>query len=581
MLPRSLDKCLFLSILMVSGCAQVSAPTGGKKDTIPPSVLRSNPRNSSINFKQKEISVLFDEWIQPLQNPKNQVIITPSVEPFPKITAARNELNIRFKDTLNSNTTYSIFLGDNLKDNNEGNALRDFKFIFSTGSFIDSLVISGTVKTQMDKIPENTYLSVYKEKDDSAFLRKRPYYITKIEDNGSFELQNVKEGYYRIYAISDKNGNYFYDLPTEAIGFTDSFYHIATGLDSLSMELFMPEDSILRITEFDRIINGGVWHLTFNKELSFNKDEITVTALNDSNVKPIAFQLQYLNQAGKGSSVSVYLPRLNRDTGNISFVIADNGKLIDTLGARLESSKWKMPQLFFPDTAMYKTLSVYEDMPLKLVSSFYSLTDPDTSRIALIDTSLQSIQVAVNRSEDLHTYSVKAQWKPGMQYRLRFLDSALTDIVGNYNKKQEFLVTAISLKKLGNLLIEYKLPDEKRNYIAVLKDYSGKILDKRVLRDSQAVKVNYGLMAAGNYQVEVIDDVNGNGIWNSGNFVTKTLPEKIYKEPKPVVVKENWDAEENIDVNFEMHVPQTAPSEIPGDTNKKPRNILQGPNNDR
>ncbi|CAF3496845.1 unnamed protein product, partial [Rotaria sp. Silwood2] len=153
----------------------------------------------------------------------------------------------------------------------------------------------------------------------------------------------------------------------------------------------------------------------------------------------------------------------------------------------------------------------------------------DTLKISITDTSNSKIPFSVLRDEDLQTYFFTAEWKPGMKYKLTIEDSTLSDLVGNYNKKQQFSFSVTSVKKADN---------------------SGKVLDKRILRDSQSVKIDYGLQFAGNYSVEIIDDENGDGIWNSGNFATKTLPEKIYKELKQIIIKENWDAEENIIVDF-------------------------------
>ncbi len=533
-----------LHCFIVFSCAQVTAPTGGKRDTTPPKVAKSIPDNYSLNFNKKEIKLVFNEWILPLQNPKNQIIISPDMVPFPKVEAARNELTIKWKDTLRPNTTYSIFFGDNIKDNNEGNILPNFKFLFSTGSFIDSLQIKGRVQTMLDKFPDNTYLLLYNEKEDSVFTKKRPFYITKIKNDGSFILENVKEGNYRIFALSDQNSNYYYDLPTEAIGFTDSFYHIASNLDTLSFQLFMPEVADLRIAEYDRIVKGGIFHIAFNKELSFNKDEITVYIPDVKEVQPVAFQ-----EKEKGK-LSVYLPKLDKDTGIINLIIKNHDLLIDSLRVKTESRKFKNPVLFFNDTTAYKSLSVIETTPLKLISTYRSLSDIDTSRLILTDTSHRRIPFRVSRAEDMQTYQIAAALKPGMSYTFKVLDSAFSDLVGNYSKTQDFSFSVTALKKAGNLLINYELPKKEATYIALLKDNSDKVLDKRILHDSQALKIDYGLPFAGTYKVEVIEDMNENGIWNSGSFLTKTLPEKIYKEIKPIVIKENWDAEETIKVDF-------------------------------
>ena len=138
----------------IASCAQIVAPTGGERDKIPPIITSSKPENKAINFAQKEISIQFNEWLAPLTNAKTQVIISPSVEPFPKIDIMKNELSIKFKEgILQPNTTYSIFFGDNLKDNNEGNVLPNYKYIFSTGNYIDSLTVKGKINTTTGKIP--------------------------------------------------------------------------------------------------------------------------------------------------------------------------------------------------------------------------------------------------------------------------------------------------------------------------------------------------------------------------------------------------------------------------------------------
>ena len=533
-----------LAILFISSCAQISAPTGGKRDTSHPYVTKSTPQNPAVNFKQKEIIITFNEWLQPLQNAKNQVIISPPMEPFPKIEVARNVLSIKRKDTLQANTTYSIFFGDNIKDNNEGNPYPNFKYIFSTGNFIDSIKIKGQIKTMPDKIPDNTYVLLYKDTEDSAFTKKHPYYITKVNNEGLFSLENVKQGIYKIYALSDKNGNYYYDLPTEAIGFTDSLFSINSNLDTLSFSLFLPEDEKLRIFDFDRVIKGGILHLTFNRELSFTKDEINVSIKENNEITPIAFQTE------DAKKMAVYFPKMPTDTGSFTLSIKNKEQLVDSLSVRMESKKSTNPIMFFTDTTAYKSLNVIETQPLKLVSSHYSLSMIDKNNIIITDTSGAKIPISVSRDEDMHTYLFSATWRPGIKYKLIIGDSTISDLVGNVNKKQEFQFSTLPIKKTGNLLVYLELPQKHASYIVFLKDNSGKVIDKRVIRDSQAVKIDYGLQLPGIYNVEVIDDVNDNGIWNSGNFKNRTLPEKFFKELKPIIVKENWDAEEKIKVDF-------------------------------
>ncbi|MEZ5025699.1 MAG: Ig-like domain-containing protein [Chitinophagales bacterium] len=524
-------------------CAQITAPTGGARDTTAPKITLSNPPNHSINFQQKEIYIAFDEWIQPLTNPKNQVIISPEITPFPDIHIARNDLHIKFKDTLLSNTTYSLYFADNIKDNNEGNPYSNFKYVFSTGNFIDSLQLKGQIATSLEKFPDNTYLLLYKDLDDSAFLKKRPFYITKVGTDGNFNLENVKEGTYKIYALDDKNSNYYYDLPTEAIAFLDSATHINSSIDTLQLNLFLPEENKLRIQSFDREIKNGIWHLSFNKELSLNKDEITVRLINDKTIEPIAFTDKDQH------NMSVYFPVLPKDTANIKLVVANNGNLIDTIQTNISTTKINNIIPFFTDSTLNKGLKVIESEALVLESSVYSLSSIDTSKIYIEDSSHNKIPFSIKRLENLRDYQLTANWKPNMLYKLTFLDSSMQDLAKNYNVQQEFSFLTIANNKTGNLLITFELPSKNENYIAILKDNSGKVWNKQILRDSQRIQINYGRLLPGNYSVEVIEDANKNGIWNSGNYMLKTEPEKIFKS-QPIIIKENWDADEIINVDF-------------------------------
>ncbi|HPA35145.1 MAG TPA: Ig-like domain-containing protein [Chitinophagales bacterium] len=551
----------FLISSMVISCAQIASPTGGDRDKTPPKAVAFMPPSGTTNFQKKEIKIEFDEWIQPLQNAKNQVIISPSIEPFPNISIARNELSIKWKQALDSNTTYSFFFGDNIKDNNEGNIMPDFKYIFSTGSYIDSLQVKGTVHTTLESVPENSYVLLYKDMEDSAFLQKRPFYISKIQSDGSFQLDHVKEGNYRVYGLSDKNNNYYYDLPTEAIAFSDSILYLSASIDTLSLELFLPEEMNWRIVAYDRVIKGGRLQIEWNKEMSATQDQFSVTLQDTlSPVQPVAFPMK------DAKKLMIYFPGMPADTGTYTLYIRNKNQLLDSLQVRAESRRFGAPIPFFTDTMAYKNLRVIEGTPLQLTSVFYSLSPVDTSRILLTDTSGTVLPFSVSRADDWVTYSISADWKGEQMYKLVLLDSALSDLTGNYAKKQEFSFSAVSRKKCGKLLITYQLPEKNTQYIAILKDNSGKALHRHILRDSQAVQIDYGWLPAGMFTVEAVEDLNENGRWNSGNFALKTLPEKIYKVTKPIILKENWDAEETIPLDFSVPVhssPLSPSSKVP------------------
>jgi len=552
----SLFNCLIISFIL-SSCAQISAPTGGERDKNPPKIKAENPPNKSLNYSGKEIKISFNEWLQPLTNIKSQVIISPNIDPFPKISIERNILHIKFKDNvLLPNTTYSLFFGDNIKDNNEGNAFPNFKYLFSTGSYIDSLQIKGKIIPADGKLEDNTYLVIYSDLSDTAFTKTRPMYATKIDNNGSFSLENVKEGRYKIYTLTDKNANYYYDLPTEKIGFTDSALVLNANLDTLSIHHFLPEAEKYRIVSSENTINGGMIKLELNKPYAVEKDEWKVSLKEDSTLTALSFPQE------DGKKLLVYFPNLKSDTGRYQLMLFLNNNLVDSLPVRIASAKWKKPQLFFTDTSAYKNLKVFEGKKLKLKSTNYTTSKPDTSKISLTDSAGQKLSYEIRVLEDLSSLELKTDWKNGVPYKLTINDSAMIDLLGNYNKKQDFSILGVSPKKGGNLLINIVLPDFKNDYIVILSDNSGKVWDRRILRDSQAIKMDYGLLPAGSYSLKIIDDKNNNGIENSGSYMHKTLPEKSFTS-KPLTIKENWDAEETVKADFSM------PTIVPRKTNNE------------
>ena len=160
---------LFILALSVAGCAKRGSITGGLKDTIAPVMRSSSPENFSTNFNAKEIRITFDEYVK-IKDVNKQLIISPPMQSAPVVTPtnASKYINIRIKDTLQPNTTYSFNFGSSIQDNNEGNSYQQFKYVFSTGTYIDSLEVSGTVKDAFNKDVEN-FVSVMLYEVDEKF----------------------------------------------------------------------------------------------------------------------------------------------------------------------------------------------------------------------------------------------------------------------------------------------------------------------------------------------------------------------------------------------------------------------------
>lgn len=561
---------LVLSVCFISSCAVISSPTGGERDKTPPKILAELPSNKTTNFNAKTINITFDEFIQ-LQNPQN-IIITPDIEPKPIFTAKRKELSIKFKNELDTNTTYTIFFGNELKDNNEGNPTDNYTYVFSTGSFLDSISLTGNVQSVDAKIPNNTFVVLYKDLNDSAFISNRPFYITRVQSNGTFEFKNLKQGNYNIYALSDNNNNYYFDLPTEQIGFLTQRLQIDSNLQNLTLPLFLSEASQLRISEKDKAVQNGIFNLSFNKLLSPIDDHFEVLTETDS-LKALAFV--------EDKNVKIYFTNLSADTGRIKFALKHNQSILDTIDTKISKSKTR--ELFF-DTLKTKNLRFCEACPLEISANRIVVSNIDSNQLSILDTAQNSIPFVAEQNEDLKSFSIKSNLS-AQKYKLMFHDATIQDLAGNFNAKQEISILVDEAKKFCNLLINIELDTILPTLIFNLKDNLDNILKKEFLRHSQAFKINIGLMPAGTYKVEIIKDDNNNEIWNSGNFTNKTLPEKIYKHSTPIIVKENWDSEETIRPNFSESNQSTMnsfdtimPSSLPSILNQKQKDRIQEKN---
>jgi hypothetical protein len=212
-----------LFILGTTNCAKMGSLTGGTKDEDPPKVLSSSPENYSVLFNGKKIEINFDEFIQ-LDNVNQQLVVSPPLGKKPVVKLKNKTLLIELEEDLRENTTYTLNFGGAIKDNNEGNPLTNFEFVFSTGDYLDSLSIGGTLLNAFDLKPseEPVMVMLYDELSDSVVFRNIPIYVGKSEKTGSYRINNLKADTFKLFALKDVNNNFLFDQPNELIAFLDT-----------------------------------------------------------------------------------------------------------------------------------------------------------------------------------------------------------------------------------------------------------------------------------------------------------------------------------------------------------------------
>jgi uncharacterized protein (DUF2141 family) len=235
---------IYVISIMGSGCAQIGAPTGGPRDSLPPVLIGANPKLFATQFATNKITLSFDEYID-IQDVQNNVLVSPFPKNSPTIEFKLKTVTIKIKDTLLPNTTYSINFGNALRDNNEGNPLRNFTYVFSTGKTIDSLELPGKVIIAETGKKDSTIVALlYRNLADSAVQKRKPDYLARLDSAGNFRFRNLSEGRYKLYALKDGDGGKTYNSKTELFAFTDSAVVVGASNQPVTLFAFAEEKDI-------------------------------------------------------------------------------------------------------------------------------------------------------------------------------------------------------------------------------------------------------------------------------------------------------------------------------------------------
>ncbi len=307
-----------------TGCAQIGAPTGGPRDTIPPVLMSAYPKLFTTNFKGKLITLNFDEYINVNEIQKN-VVVSPYPKVMPVIDFKLKTVTIKLKDTLIENTTYAINFGNAIVDNNEGNPFKEFTYVFSTGPVVDSLKLSGTVLLAETGKPDSTLeVMLYRNANDSSVQQRKPDYIARINSTGHFMFTNLSAGDYRVYALKDGDGRKTYNSKLEAFAFLDKDVTVAAKTDTVLLFAYEEEkekkkEATTTRTAADKklkyttsLVNNPSQDLLSPLKISFNNKlkifDATKIILTDTNLVTIAGTIVSLDSTKKIISIQNQWP---------------------------------------------------------------------------------------------------------------------------------------------------------------------------------------------------------------------------------------------------------------------------------
>ena len=515
---------VFLFLLSFTDCAKKGRPSGGLRDTIAPVILRSAPENFTTNFKNNEIRITFDEFIK-LKDISKELIISPPLKYPPVITplSVSKVLKIKILDTLKDNTTYSFNFGNSILDNNEGNLFPNYKYVFSTGSYIDSLTLKGTaVDALLPKTDFPTTVALYQVdqsyKDSLVFLEKPTYITTTLDETNNFELSNLKQGTYQLIALKEQTRNYTFQPKTDKIGFYKDLITIPT--DSLfELRLFkeVPDFKPTRPKlESSNRISFGYQGKTDNYQITL------LTQMEDD------FQYQVLKQPGRDTLNFWFKPKVTKD----SLVFVTKNKLqIDTTTVRfreLYSDSLRLTAINDRLISLGDTLKLKANTPLVAINSEkISVVTKDSLAIdfvAQINTKENAAQIVFDKQEE-------------QLYSITLRNGALTDYLSNTNDSIVYRQQVKPIADFASLNLTLDNADEFPLLIELI-DEKFKVVKQTYLEANAPVFFEH--INPGKYFIRLIVDQNKNKVWDPGNFLDKLAPEKVVYYPSIIELRANW-----------------------------------------
>ncbi|MDP3680811.1 MAG: Ig-like domain-containing protein [Flavobacterium sp.] len=536
MLKNNLKYSFFLLLLIIVGCAKRGSITGGLKDTIAPVLKVSFPENFNKNFKGNEIKLVFDENIK-LKNLNKQLIISPPMKYEPSIlpTTPSKTITIKIKDTLQPNTTYSFNFGQSIADNNEGNPLNQFKYVFSTGDYIDSLSLGGTVKSAYDKEVES-FVSVmlYDVNDtfkDSVVYNENPRYVTNTLDSlKTFRFENLKAGKYLLVAMKDYNSNNKYNPKTDKIGFSkafitipnDTLYELELFKETLPFKTFKPTQASGNrlFLGYEGVVNSAAARpkLILKNNTEVLSNIITKLPKKDS--------LQVWYKPIKVDSLNLAVAK-DKYEANFTFKIKDQKK--DTLSiSALQIGNLKSRERF----------TLESSTPLIRI---------ENSKINLINNAKTAVPFTTEYDEFNQKLYFDFKKEPSENYTFEILPGALTDFFEKSNDTLTYKLNTRNNSDYGNLTVV--LENVKQFPVIVeLTNLKGDVLATEYSEKNTTLEFN--LIEPALYTLRAIYDTNKNKEWDSGNFLEKRQAEEVIYFSKEIDVRANWDVNQVFDLSI-------------------------------
>ena len=591
---------LFAFLLLVA-CARMGQPDGGWYDDDPPKVLGATPEDKATNVKAQKVTIFFDEYIK-LQDATSKVIISPPQLETPDIKAAGKRIVVELKDTLKENTTYTIDFSDAISDNNEGNPMGNYTYSFSTGERIDTFEVSGYVLDASNLEPvKGILVGLYDDLADSAFKTKPLMRVSRTDGSGHFVVKGIAPGTYRAYALQDADGDFRFTQKSEMIAFNHDTFEPSSKpdtrvdtvwRDSLHIDAllqvpythFLPDDITLMAftqTQTDRMLlktervepNKFSMYFTYGdsllpsiKGLNFDAENAFVVESNEKrdtihfwlrdtvlvNTDSLEMEIQYQMTDTLGNLVMKTDTIMGTPKVPYEKRMKEQAKEIEKW--QKEQEKKKKREEPYDSIYPIKPLEPKFNVPTSIAPDERTTVEMPTP-LAHCDTSAVHLYSKIDSlwynaacifrpsKENIRTYEILAEWRPDVEYSLEIDSAAFVDIYGKVSNAYKQGIKVKTIEEYSTIFLNISGVDAPDSTIIVELLNSSDAPMKQVRVKSGRAEFYY--ITPGKYYFRAFIDLNGNGIWDTGDYDADLQAEPVYYYSRELECKEKWDVTES------------------------------------
>jgi uncharacterized protein (DUF2141 family) len=508
-------------------CAQFVPPTGGKKDEVIPKLINSIPKSEQKNFKDKTISLEFDELVD-VSSLRQELLIIPEAEGIFDIRSKSKTVLIKFDKAFKDSTTYTINFRKGIKDLNERNESRNLKLVFSTGNNIDSMKIEGNIKSLLTNQPIlDAHVALYKLQDSLDLKKTKPNYFTKSDSSGHYQFENIKSGKYRIYAFMDKNNNLKYETKTEEIGFRNDTIDLVKNLNSINLLMANANNEKPK-----------------NQKVLPKAEDYTIQF--DKNIK--SFIVKFENEKdsipyyGERKELKFYNSTQRTDTLKVNITVTDSsGNALNFI----QKIKFREPEKKKKEKRDYITLNIQPKIGEVIEKNNRYKINFDTP-ILTFDLNKFKILSDTIREEKLENNNISwNKFKTELiinktlnierEVKIEMNRGAFINIKGDSSDRIDLKYPI--LKSENYALIEGNFEEKKINKIIQIINEKYEVVAEQIAKE----KFLFKNIKPGIYLMRIIKDRNENGYWDYGNIEKNIEPEEVTFYVEPIRLKANFE----------------------------------------